>query len=101
MSPLELFRKLQALGATMSTDLEGSFHTKAALGTLTPALDKAIKQHKHELIALLTANTINKQAVCPVSPTGQHQFYQLTNGERKCLSCLLPMAQPEEEAHAA
>jgi hypothetical protein len=32
-----------------------------------------------------------------VSPTGQHQWYELTSGVQKCLSCLTPM--DETPAH--
>jgi hypothetical protein len=60
---------------------------------LTNPLRQLIRQHRDELRALLTATQINKQTVCPVSPSGRHQWYELTNGTRKCLSCLVPMAE--------
>src|SRR5215472_12842960 len=53
----------------------------------------AINRHNAELVALLTATRVDKEAACPVSPSGQHQWYALTSGERKCLSCLAPIPE--------
>jgi hypothetical protein len=64
---------------------------------LTDPFRQLIRQHRDELIALLTATRVDKNAVCPVSPTGQHQWYELTSGVQKCLSCLTPM--DETPAH--
>lgn len=60
---------------------------------LTDPFRQLIRQHREELIALLTATKVDKDAVCPVSPTGQHEWYLLTSGAKKCLSCLVPMTE--------
>jgi hypothetical protein len=106
MSTLDLFRKLQALDVRLVVGRDATLRLEAMADVVTPALSHAIREHKHQLIALVTAIRIDDQAECPVNPTGQHAWFLLTSGDKKCLSCLRPMpetvaANDTQAAHEA
>jgi len=98
-----LFLTANGIDTKLSDDNPPRFAYRDRAKVLTPEMRHAINKHSHELVALLTATRIDKEAACPVSPSGQHQWYELTGGGRKCLSCLVPMPTPvaANDVHAA
>jgi hypothetical protein len=82
MTFAEVHAALHTLGVRFGRHPDGAVHYHAPKGTLTAALRTAMQEHKPALAVLL--------APCPVSPTGRHQWYRLTDGRALCLPCLAP-----------
>jgi hypothetical protein len=75
---LDLFLTLTANSCVVTADNE-KLYIDDYESFLTDALRAQIRALKPQLIALVTATRIGQGAECPVSPTSQHQWYQLTH----------------------